>query len=537
MTLLGGIGMVEKGAAVLLLAVAGVNGQVPTYTAQGVWPGANASASNAAWPVPGHEPTRLEAWPKNPDGSAGKCWQTSVLFDTKTGWPGLCSNLFKVDAITNQESCRATCASDPRCPVWQFDGGGHCKMGFGIHCAPKSKAVGASQRLMHGSIRVLKAMIGIRVRNLYKIGIEPGGVDVAANVQRCKGWCYSVISCNYWQYSNKDGCFVDAPMLSTKGGKNLANQVPYPLTTADTATAADMIAGEYIQHYCPPAVAPPTAKKKPAGLPIWAWIAGGVVLVVVLACCGYCCCLPSEGSRSKRHEEQSEDESGSEGEQLLSRSVEMQETSEMEDLTMPSSPAMLAARDRAASLHQSLLEDGSQASERSRQSGEQVQGSGEQIQGSGQLLDTPRLGVNVTLPPQQQFATKTPQQQFGATMPEQQQQFGATLQPQQQSGATMTPQQQQFGATLQPQQQLGSTMTPQQQQLGATLQPQQQLGSTMTPQQQQLGMTMPAQQQFAAAGPSQLLPAPSAAAAPQVMPYQGQGQPMPPYAAGPGFPR
>ena len=61
-----------------------------------------------------------------------------------------------------------------------------------------------------------------------------------------QAWCYSNIACQYWQFSQTGGCFVDAPMLSK------THVVQYPLTTAALTTdATDIIAGEYIHHYCP----------------------------------------------------------------------------------------------------------------------------------------------------------------------------------------------------------------------------------------------------------------------------------------------
>eukprot|EP00435_Cladocopium_sp_Y103_P011339 s723_g2.t4 len=78
------------------------------------------------------------------------------------------------------------------------------------------------------------------------------------SIQRCRDWCYSVLSCQYWQYSKNDGCWVDAPALSTKKGKDPTNVVDYPLiansVTTGTPEAQSVIAGEYIAHYCPPQV-------------------------------------------------------------------------------------------------------------------------------------------------------------------------------------------------------------------------------------------------------------------------------------------
>ena len=64
------------------------------------------------------------------------------------------------------------------------------------------------------------------MRSLWQVPL------VFSMLSPCQAWCYSNIACQYWQFSQTEGCFVDAPMLS----KTL---VPYPLTTSALSSGAD----------------------------------------------------------------------------------------------------------------------------------------------------------------------------------------------------------------------------------------------------------------------------------------------------------
>lgn len=105
----------------------------------------------------------------------------------------------------------------------------------------------------------------VKVRNLFQLEADASGVS-ALRIEQCKAngllfsqenspfgsffdpksqnfreaWCYSNIACQYWQFSQTEGCLVDAPMLSK-------TFVPYPLTTAalssGTSEAHNIIAG------------------------------------------------------------------------------------------------------------------------------------------------------------------------------------------------------------------------------------------------------------------------------------------------------
>lgn len=74
----------------------------------------------------------------------------------------------------------------------------------------------------------------MKVRHLVALHLERS----ALVVERCKAWCYSNIACQYWQFSQTEGCLVDAPMLGSR--------VPYPLTTEALERASEVVAGEHL---------------------------------------------------------------------------------------------------------------------------------------------------------------------------------------------------------------------------------------------------------------------------------------------------
>ncbi|CAE7948221.1 Mss51 [Symbiodinium sp. KB8] len=139
---------------------------------------------------------------------------------------------------------------------WLGNGGYDCDFRGGNQ---NGITVQAAQRLQHGKVHVMKSLVGIKVNKLYNFGLYAEGSQ-ELSISRCRDWCYSSISCEYWQYSKNDGCWVDAPSLSSKRGNDVSNVVDYPLTAASVTTgtpeANSMIAGEYITHYCPPEQAP-----------------------------------------------------------------------------------------------------------------------------------------------------------------------------------------------------------------------------------------------------------------------------------------
>jgi len=188
--------------------------------------------------------------------------------------------------------------------VWQFrQNSESCWVGFGIHCESHSSLLEdpvVAQRLLHGTVYVVRELVGVKVRNLFQLEADASGVS-ALRIEQCKAWCYSNIACQYWQFSQTEGCLVDAPMLSK-------TFVPYPLTTAGlssgTSEAHNIIAGEYIHHYCPNRTtadvdddAFTAGRSRPANLVPqkefdgtprgWPWVVLSLLLTLVLAMAGF----------------------------------------------------------------------------------------------------------------------------------------------------------------------------------------------------------------------------------------------------------
>ncbi|CAE7672445.1 ILV2 [Symbiodinium sp. CCMP2456] len=260
------------------------------------WPAQTQEESNEAWPT-GHQPASLAAWSVK-HGKLSMCWQSKVLRDVEHGWPGQCVGLLFVQATT-LTTCRNSCLNDPRCSVWQFNPGqmnGGCWQGQGHHCESRNGynpvQFSGGQRIQHGSIRVMKQMSGIEVHGLRPIG-KLYSDDQSTNIERCRNVCYSDILCQYWQYG-EDGCRVEDPTYSS---------VQYPLTLEGGASktseyARRILAGEYIQHLCPPRSQPEfrAALRKDHPDPLgeyaaWRLVPYGILLALViltLFCLAFC---------------------------------------------------------------------------------------------------------------------------------------------------------------------------------------------------------------------------------------------------------
>lgn len=214
------------------------------------FPGATAELTQAAW-GPGHgQPLGLECWPKQPQS----CDKVEVLQDTQSGWPGLCMDLHHV-ALQSVETCEANCRRNVLCAVWQevprvgAPAGGGCWQGVGTRCFSRDNADDvlplAAQRLQHGQISLLADTSGYQVMNLFC----PFGADYFSDtdtaVEECRRQCYSDILCTHWQYIESTGCWRESPRVSPV--------VDYPLIFGQNARrnhGLNIIAGEYIQHYC-----------------------------------------------------------------------------------------------------------------------------------------------------------------------------------------------------------------------------------------------------------------------------------------------
>lgn len=277
------------------------------------FPGKTAEQSNAAWPS-GHQPQKGECWPKdNSTNNYKSCWYKKVLLDTDRGWPGKCSGLQRMTkADLSGLSCEEWCIRNVRCSVWQevwIRGTADpvCYQGYGTDCAGIRSGVRPnvqrSQRLQHGSIRVLMKLKGMEIRNLKPVFDAHYFKRRPDALLNCRDICYSDILCQYWQYNSKDGCFVEHPH---------ANVVAYPLTLTDVRTDTDfartVLDGEYILHRCPKHEGDFTEENENSKFTMvpweWNWCAshmpwdeggwpwwGWLLFVLGCSCCCVCCML------------------------------------------------------------------------------------------------------------------------------------------------------------------------------------------------------------------------------------------------------
>lgn len=108
---------------------------------------------------------------------------------------------------------------------------------------------------MHGKVRVLMNLPLIQIYSL-RTKFPPGFyVNQSTAIIECAKVCYSNILCQYWIFSEAHGCLAEEPQSHST--------VQYPLTQSGlsrtSAFAHSVVAGEYIQHFCPPPGSVPTA--------------------------------------------------------------------------------------------------------------------------------------------------------------------------------------------------------------------------------------------------------------------------------------
>lgn len=219
------------------------------------FPGSNAAATNAAF-VGGEQPDALACWGTLGDDTPQTCWYHEVIDDTSSGWPGRCDEMTKVSDSNDQAACSLSCVDQPLCASWAVRDGS-CFHGIGDSCFSAQPSPVAAQRIMHGKVRVL---MNLPLIQIYSLRTKfPAGffVNQSTAITECAKVCYSNILCQYWIFSEAHGCLVEEPQRHST--------VQYPLTQSGlsrtSAFAHSVVAGEYIQHYCPtpgvvPAVAP-----------------------------------------------------------------------------------------------------------------------------------------------------------------------------------------------------------------------------------------------------------------------------------------
>lgn len=259
------------------------------------FPGATALASNEAWSS-GFQPYNLACWPKTSSNTLATCWKTEVIQDMSAGWAAHCRNLHgPIPGLTTAAACDLACVGNVTCKTWEFSTANACYQGTGMQCnSPGTSSLpvpAAAQRIMHGVVRVLMPLIGFQVIGLGQIFDKTNfGVDHASASLACKYVCMSDVNCEFWQYSNSSehegGCWADIWAHGIEAHR-FAQNVAYPLTDSSIVRNRDeWIAGEYIQHSCPPAATlPPTLTTTTTTTPNqgnpWLWPLVGTALV----CC------------------------------------------------------------------------------------------------------------------------------------------------------------------------------------------------------------------------------------------------------------
>lgn len=278
------------------------------------FPGKTPDESRAAWP--GHEqPTNLQCWPRKENGFPATCGNKTavVLEDTVTGWPGRCKGLMEVK-LKPEETCQSRCFHSPLCGVWALEnktsGVPKCWQGLvGENCFDPSDGLEPmrAQLIMHGGFRVLMNTMNMKINNLTKIFDVTTFKDWQDGANACRKSCLSFLMCQYWQYSDVYGCFIEHAAAARVAWPLVNNGVAMQ---TGTAAAATVRAGEYVQHNCPkgpwtelpldktvpvvqpplglPPLALPDVVKGPAadlaestGFPAWGIL---LTLVVVLLC-------------------------------------------------------------------------------------------------------------------------------------------------------------------------------------------------------------------------------------------------------------
>lgn len=214
-----------------------------------------------------------QAW-----GFPADCPNTTVIHD-KNGekWYNGCKGLTKQPKIVTMTACEEACKKDMKCSVWQMlkpGAGEGCWTGYpseGCRTRDTTEALlkafendlMGGQRLQHGQIKPLADLTGVKVAGpLKKFEFKDKESDNLKK-ERCKMICYTDITCTVWQVTKTATdpftCYVE--------------HVPgHKAGAVGTAAEPTYIAGQKIEHVCPPWVPP-----KESGLP-WPWIIAGIVL-------------------------------------------------------------------------------------------------------------------------------------------------------------------------------------------------------------------------------------------------------------------
>lgn len=216
----------------------------------------------------------------------------------------MCMGLKAESTAKTAVECQKVCEDDPTCPIWQFNDDTGCWRDMGSECTDNARpkfAPTGSERLLHGDVNVIVAnLTNVEIMHLHpggsfgtKLDSETEAHYHAVEIKHCRNWCWSDIFCKYWQYTPVSGCYVDwKPKTET-------TELAYPMSLEggaarkDTNYVKEVMAGEFIQHFCPEAIGAPVKVPKPekeSHLMLWLGIAA--VLLAVLAVIAYFVCKP-----------------------------------------------------------------------------------------------------------------------------------------------------------------------------------------------------------------------------------------------------
>jgi len=195
------------------------------------------------------------------------CPNVTVIHDVvANNWYGGCMGLDHKTGVKTAAACEEQCKTNMNCSIWQMTNTTGCWSGNVVHgCRSRgsdkaldnfAEELKAGQRLQHGFIKVVKTNVKLQTTGLKHYPVTTGTQE--KRIDRCKINCYTDVSCNVWQFGS-DGCWVEHYTSPAKS------------TSTESAWAKAMIAGETIEHTCPPYV------PEEGGLP-WPWIIAGITL-------------------------------------------------------------------------------------------------------------------------------------------------------------------------------------------------------------------------------------------------------------------
>jgi uncharacterized membrane protein YgcG len=203
------------------------------------FPAATVGASPAAWSS-GFQPVNLQCWGRTSSEGLEEC-STVKSLETKAEVTR-CDGLVVVQL--HGKTCEESCKSDITCAAWKLDGDGKCLQGVGKNCYSGSGyTIESGGRFQHGDVQKLMDLKGKRVTGLVEIF---GAEDITALGTRekaeeaCKTTCYSDVKCQYWNFVDNTGCFVE--------GKD--HPISYPLLASQITAENTVTAGEYVRRSC-----------------------------------------------------------------------------------------------------------------------------------------------------------------------------------------------------------------------------------------------------------------------------------------------